>query len=408
MSDSSRSTVAVLIVAAGRGVRAGGGVPKQYRPLAGVPVLRRTIEAFRTHPAIGRILVVIGPEDGPDYAAATRDLAAPPATAVGGASRQESVFNGLTALEETEPGPPDLVLIHDAARPNPPAALIERVIANAQRHGAALPALAIPDTIKRGRRDADGALVVEETVPRDTLFGAQTPQGFRFADILAAHRIGRSAQATDDAALFEAMGKRVVLVDGAWEAQKLTTEEDFARAERSLAGPEETRVGSGFDVHRFEEGRDFVTLCGVRVPHDRGLKGHSDADVGLHALTDAILGALALGDIGEHFPPSDPQWRGADSAAFLRRAVDLALDAGARIVHLDVTLICERPKLGPHRAAMRARIADIAGIAESRVSVKATTTEGLGFTGRGEGIAAQALATLAARADADARAGGDA
>ena len=386
--------VAVLIVAAGRGLRAGGGVPKQYRRLAGVPVLRRTIEAFRNHPSVQSILVVIGPEDGADYAAATADMAAAPPSVPGGASRQDSVFNGLIALEKAESGPPDLVLIHDAARPIVPAGLIERVIAGAQAHGAALPALAIPDTIKRGRRDADDALAVEETVPRDGLFGAQTPQGFRFADILAAHRLGREAGATDDAALFEAMGKRVVLVDGAWETAKLTTEEDFQRAERLLAGLQEPRVGTGFDVHRFEDGRDHVTLCGVQVPHDRGLKGHSDADVGLHALTDAILGALGLGDIGEHFPPSDARWRGADSAAFLRHAVDLAASAGGRIAHLDVTVICERPKLGPHRAAMRTRIAEIAGIEEARVSVKATTTERLGFTGRGEGIAAQAVATL--------------
>jgi len=396
MAVPPRPTVAVLIVAAGRGLRAGGGVPKQYRPLAGIPVLRRTIEAFRAHPTVDRIVTVIGPEDGADYAAATADLDPPPTAAIGGSTRQESVFNGLIALEKCESGPPDLVLIHDAARPFAPAALIDRVIAAAQAHGAALPALAIPDTIKRARRDPDATLAIEETVPRDALYGAQTPQGFRFTDILAAHRLGRSAQATDDAALFEAMGERVVLVEGAWETQKLTTAEDFRRAERFLAGAEETRVGTGFDVHRFEAGRDFVTLCGVRVPHDQGLKGHSDADVGLHALTDAILGALALGDIGEHFPPSDPQWRGADSAAFLRRAVDLAAAAGGRITHLDVTLICERPKLGPHRAAMRARIAEIAGISEARVSVKATTTERLGFAGRGEGIAAQAVATVAA------------
>lgn len=386
--------VAVLIVAAGRGLRAGGGVPKQYRRLAGVPVLRRTIEAFRGHPSVQSILVVIGPEDEAEYAAATADMAAPPPSVAGGASRQDSVFNGLIALEKADSGPPELVLIHDAARPIVPAGLIDRVIAGAQAHGAALPALAIPDTIKRGRRDADDALAVEETVPRDGLFGAQTPQGFRFADILAAHRLGREAGATDDAALFEAMGKRVVLVDGAWETAKLTTEEDFQRAERLLAGLQEPRVGTGFDVHRFEDGRDYVTLCGVQVPHDRGLKGHSDADVGLHALTDAILGALGLGDIGEHFPPSDERWRGADSAAFLRHAVDLAAAAGGRITHLDVTVICERPKLGPHRAAMRTRIAEIAGIEEARVSVKATTTERLGFTGRGEGIAAQAVATL--------------
>lgn len=391
-----RPRVAALVVAAGRGVRAGGGVPKQYRLLAGRAVLRRAVDAFLAHPEVDEVRCVIGAEDQERYRSAVGALGlADPI--LGGATRQESVFNGLKSLEKGMRPPPDLVLIHDAARPGAPAAMISRVIRAASEAGAAVPALAVADTLKRGRADADGALHVEETAPRDDLYAVQTPQGFRFPDILAAHReaaLAGVAPATDDAGLFEAMGKTVILVPGAWEAHKLTTAEDFARAERLLAGALETRVGSGYDVHRFTAG-DHVTLCGVRLAHDRGLAGHSDADVGLHALTDAILGALGDGDIGQHFPPSDPQWRGADSSAFLAHAVGLVAARGGAIRHLDVTLICEAPKIGPHREAMRRRIAEIAGVTTARVSVKATTTEGLGFTGRKEGAAAQAAATLA-------------
>lgn len=395
-TGSAKPRVAALIVAAGRGVRAGGGVPKQYRLLAGRTVLRRAVDAFLAHPEVDAVRCVIGAEDEERYRSAVGALGLPDPV-FGGETRQESVSNGLKSLQETMESPPDIVLIHDAARPDVPAAMISRVIRAAAETGAAVPALAVADTLKRGRAGADGALHVEETAPRDALYAVQTPQGFRFADILAAHceaALVGGAPATDDAGLFEAMGKTVVLVPGAWEAQKLTTAEDFARAERLLAGALETRVGVGYDVHRFTAG-DHVTLCGLRIPHDRGLAGHSDADVGLHALTDAILGALGDGDIGRHFPPSDPQWRGADSAAFLAHAVGLVAARGGAVRHLDVTLICEAPKIGPHREAMRRRIAAIAGVALARVSVKATTTEGLGFTGRKEGAAAQATATLA-------------
>lgn len=390
-------TVAVLVVAAGRGVRAGGGLPKQYRPLAGRPLVRHSVVAFIDHPEVTTVRVVIASEDGGLYAESLGDLALP-APVTGGATRQESVLKGLETLAAGDP--PDIVLIHDAARPFVEAEVIARMIAAAGTDGGAIPALAVTDTLKRAVPGTDR---IAGTVPRDGLFRAQTPQGFRFADILAAHRAAAEAgiEATDDAALMEWMGRRVILVAGDPEGVKVTEAEDFARAEARLArtaagrteGRMEPRVGTGFDVHRFAAG-DHVTLCGVRIAHHRGLAGHSDADVGLHALTDAILGAIGAGDIGLHFPPSDPRWRGADSAAFLRHAIALAAGRGARLRHLDVTLICEAPKVGPHRAAMRARVAEIAGLAEDRVSIKATTTEKLGFTGRKEGIAAQAVATL--------------
>ncbi|MBP5855570.1 bifunctional 2-C-methyl-D-erythritol 4-phosphate cytidylyltransferase/2-C-methyl-D-erythritol 2,4-cyclodiphosphate synthase [Marivibrio halodurans] len=386
-------TVAVLVVAAGRGVRAGGGMPKQYRPLAGRPLIRHSVTAFLGHPEVTTVRVVIASEDGGLYAESLGDLALPePVT--GGSTRQISVFTGLETLAANDP--PDIVLIHDAARPFVGAELIARVIAVAGTDGGAIPATAVTDTLKRA---APGTDRIAGTVPRDGLFQAQTPQAFRFGDILAAHRAAAEAgiEATDDAALMEWIGRPVTLVAGDPEGMKVTESADFARAEARLTRMTEDRmeprVGTGFDVHRFAVG-DHVTLCGVRIAHHLGLAGHSDADVGLHALTDAILGAIGAGDIGLHFPPSDPRWRGADSAAFLRHAIALATRRGARLRHLDVTLICEAPKIGPHRAAMRARVAEIAGLSERRVSIKATTTEKLGFTGRKEGIAAQAVATL--------------
>ncbi len=295
--------------------------------------------------------------------------------------------NGLEALATD--GGCDRVLIHDAARPLVDAAIIAAVIAALERTPGAIAAVPVADTLKRG---ADGT--VTGTVDRNGLWRAQTPQGFRFADILRAHRAAAGLALTDDAAVAERVGLAVALVPANEENFKVTTPEDLTRAARVLtASLGDIRTGTGFDVHRFTDG-DFVTLCGLRVPHDQGLDGHSDADVGLHALTDAILGALAAGDIGSHFPPSDPQWRGADSAKFLRHAAHLVAARGGVIAHTDLTIICERPKIGPHRAAMAARIADILGIAPDRVSVKATTTERLGFTGRGEGIAAQAVATI--------------
>jgi 2-C-methyl-D-erythritol 4-phosphate cytidylyltransferase/2-C-methyl-D-erythritol 2,4-cyclodiphosphate synthase len=375
-----------LIVAAGTGTRFGGSAPKQYLPLAGRAVLRRTVDALAGHPAIDGICVVINSDHRALYEAAISDLSVlPPAT--GGSSRQESVLNGLESLTDLRP---DCVLIHDAARPFVTHGMIDKCLgALAEAHGVVV-ALPVIDTLKRAH---DGT--VSGTVDRKDLWRAQTPQAFRYADILAAHRQCKGATLTDDAAVAEATGLSVRLVMGAEENFKITTADDLRRAERLLAGARpEFRVGTGYDVHRFATG-DGVTLCGVRIPHDWALEGHSDADVGLHAITDAVLGAIGAGDIGKHFSPDDPRWRGADSARFLAHAAGLVAGKGGRITHVDVTLICERPKIAPHRGDMIGRIAAILGIDPDRVSVKATTTEGLGFTGRREGIAAQAVATVA-------------
>jgi 2-C-methyl-D-erythritol 4-phosphate cytidylyltransferase / 2-C-methyl-D-erythritol 2,4-cyclodiphosphate synthase len=376
-----------LIVAGGSGQRFGAERPKQYLDLLGKPILRRTVDAFLSHPRITGVQVVIDPAWRAQYDRAVAGLTLPePVT--GGATRQDSVRNGLEALAALA-APPARVLIHDAARPLTDAATIGAVIDALDETPGAVAAVPVADTLKRGARGLVGA-----TVDRDGLWRAQTPQGFRFADILSAHRAAAGLALTDDAAVAEQAGLPVRLIPATEDNFKVTTPDDLTRAARVLmAGLGDIRTGTGFDVHRFTDG-EFVTLCGLRVPHDQGLDGHSDADVGLHALTDAILGALAAGDIGSHFPPSDPRWRGADSARFLRHAADLVAERGGIIAHADVTIICERPKIGPHRAAMAARIADILGIAEDRVSVKATTTERLGFTGRGEGIAAQAVATI--------------
>lgn len=372
-----------LIVAGGSGSRFGGPVPKQYRRLAGVPILRRTVETFLTHPAVGRVQVVIRAEDAALYADAVAGLDLPPPV-IGGADRQESVRRGLEVLAGV-----DVVLIQDAARPCVPAPVIDRVLAAVQPGAGAIAALPVADTLWRGP-DA----VCDTLVDRQNLWRAQTPQGFMLTDILAAHRAAEGQGLTDDAAVAAAAGLKVHLVEGSPVSAKITTEVDLIEAETRLRqNLTDIRVGTGFDVHAFADG-DHVTLCGLTIPHTRGLAGHSDADVGLHALTDAILGALAAGDIGQHFPPSDPRWKGADSAQFLRHAADLVAARGGVIAHTDVTLICERPKVGPHRAAMQARVAEILGIALDRVSIKATTTEKLGFTGREEGIAAQAVATL--------------
>lgn len=372
-----------LIVAGGSGSRFGGPVPKQYRRLAGVPVLRRTVETFLTHPAVGRVQVVIRAEDAALYADAVAGLDLPPPV-IGGADRQESVRRGLEALSGA-----DAVLIQDAARPCVPVEVIDRVLAAVQPGAGAIAALPVADTLWRGP-DA----VCDTLVDRQNLWRAQTPQGFMLTDILAAHRAAEGQGLTDDAAVATAAGLKVHLVEGSPVSAKITTEADLTEAETRLRqNLTDIRVGTGFDVHAFVDG-DSVTLCGLTIPHTRGLAGHSDADVGLHALTDAILGALAAGDIGQHFPPSDPRWKGADSAQFLRHAAHLVAARGGVIAHTDVTLICERPKVGLHRAAMQARVAEILGIALDRVSIKATTTEKLGFTGREEGIAAQAVATL--------------
>jgi 2-C-methyl-D-erythritol 4-phosphate cytidylyltransferase/2-C-methyl-D-erythritol 2,4-cyclodiphosphate synthase len=377
---------AALVVAAGRGQRFGGSLPKQYATLAGVPLLRHSLRAFAAHPAIAEVRAVIHPDDRPlyDAAAAGLDLAEPVA---GGRSRQESVLRGLESLAGAAPAQ---VLIHDGARPFVSAAVIDRVVAALAESPGAIAALPVVDTLKQGDNGRIAA-----TRDRAGLWGAQTPQGFRFAEILAAHRAAAGEELTDDAAVAERAGLAVALVEGSRENMKVTSQDDLRAAERWLRGAqEETRVGQGFDVHAFGPG-DHVTLCGLRIDHDAGLVGHSDADVGLHALTDAILGALGAGDIGNHFPPSDPQWKGADSGRFLAHARDLVAARGGRLLHLDVTLICEAPKIGPHRAAMVARIAGLLDLPAERVSVKATTTEKLGFTGRGEGIAAQAVATIA-------------
>ncbi len=375
-----------LIVAAGSGTRFGGELPKQYLPLAGRAVLRHSAETFLRHPAISGVRVVISSEHRAQYDTATAGLRLLPPV-IGGANRQDSVRNGLESLADLQPAH---VLIHDAARPFLSAAIIDRTLAALGEAPGAIVAVPITDTLKRGR---DGR--VGETVDRSGLWRAQTPQAFRFADILAAHRAAEGAAMTDDAAVAEAVGLPMRLVMGADDNFKITTAEDLQRAERLLApGASDYRMGAGYDVHRFAAG-DSVTLCGVRIAHDQSLEGHSDADAGLHALTDAILGAIGAGDIGSHFPPSDPRWRGVDSATFLAHAAGLVAGRGGRITHVDVTLICERPKIAPHRAAMVTRIAGILGLEEHRVSVKATTTEGLGFTGRREGIAAQAVATVA-------------
>ena len=376
-----------LIVAAGRGSRFGGALPKQYALLGGQPVLRRTIAALKAAPGIDRILVVISAADDAHYTAATAGLGLP-ASVLGGASRQQSVLKGLEALADTAP---EFVAIHDAARPFVRPDDIEACLAAASADGIDGAILGIPlaDTLKR----VGEGQTISETVPRRDLWRAQTPQVFRFAPLLAAHRAAASLGAdeatalTDDAAVAERAGLKLVMVAGSGDNRKITTTADLDSDHM------ETRTALGFDVHGFAPG-NAVMLGGVAIPHTHALAGHSDADVALHALTDAVLGTIGAGDIGKHFPPSDPQWRGASSDRFLRHAVDLVRSRGGRIVHLDVTIVCEAPKVGPHREAMVKSIAAIAGVAAERVSVKATTTEGLGFTGRREGIAAQAIATV--------------
>lgn len=374
-----------LIVAAGRGHRAGGGMPKQYRTLAGQSVLRRSCMAFLGHPRIAGVRVVIHPDDRDLYERATAGLDLPQPIS-GGTTRQESCRNGLEAFAGD---PPRLVLIHDAARPLADRPLIDRLLDALQTARAAIPAVPVSDALKK----AGSGKYVVASVPRDELWRAQTPQGFEYAAILDAYRRIDSHALPDDAAVAEAAGIPVKLVTGSEDNFKITREEDFRRAEAMLSGPADIRVGTGFDVHRFVEGNGLY-ICGIWVSSNFGVSGHSDADVALHALTDAVLGAVGEADIGTHFPPSDARWRDADSAQFLRYAVSLVVARGGEIRHLDVTLICEEPKIGPHREAMKARIGEIAGIDTDRVSVKATTTEGLGFTGRAEGIAAQAAATV--------------
>src|SRR5579863_8198835 len=374
-----------LIVAAGRGTRFGGALPKQYLQLGGASVLRHAVMAFAAHPRVTGVQVVIREEDRGLFEKTVAGLALLPPVP-GGAERQDSVRLGLETLARRNP---DRVLIHDGARPFPDAALIDRVITALDRAPAAIPALPLGDTIKRVE---DG--VSRGTVDRTLLWRAQTPQGFHFPAILAAHRAAIGQVLTDDAAVAEAAGLAPLVVAGSEDNLKITTAQDLAVAERLLAARRgDVRVGQGFDVHAFGPG-DHVTICGVAIPHAASLVGHSDADVGLHALTDALLGAIGAGDIGEHFPPGDLRWQGAASDRFLRHAAALVRELGGEIASVDVTVICERPKLAPHRPHMVARVAEILGLAPARVSVKATTTDRLGFTGRGEGIAAQAVATV--------------
>ncbi len=381
--------VAAIVVAAGRGLRAGGDIPKQYRELAGEFVVCSTLAALLAHRRISTVQPVIHPDDADMFRAATTGLDLPPPV-FGGATRQASVRAGLEAVAAQAPG---IVLIHDAARPFLSDRLIDRAIDAGEQYGAAVPAIAITDTVKK--IDSEGMVV--ETLDRSRLRTVQTPQSFHFDLIIEAHRRAAAAgleDFSDDAALAEWAGHRVNLFEGETGNVKLTTNDDFLRAEAARAAAlADIRTGNGFDVHAFAEG-DHVMLAGVRIPHTRGVTGHSDADVALHALVDAILGALAEGDIGQHFPPSDPQWRGASSDRFLAFACERVRARHGMIAHLDVTVVCEAPRVSPHRDAMRERIAAIAGISPARVAVKATTSEKLGFTGRSEGIVAMATATV--------------
>jgi 2-C-methyl-D-erythritol 4-phosphate cytidylyltransferase/2-C-methyl-D-erythritol 2,4-cyclodiphosphate synthase len=376
---------AALIVAGGTGSRMGGQTPKQYLHVAGKPVIVRAVESFRRHPEIEAVHVVIGKDHRAAYDAAVAGLdLAPPV--FGGATRQESVRNGLDALAARAP---DGVLIHDAARPLVSSGLISSVVKALQAGAdAALPLLPVSDSLKH--RDSSMRL---RSVPRDNLFRAQTPQGFKFARIREAHAKFTSEPVTDDIALAELAGLHIAGVPGEEINMKITTASDLEFAERLLSGATEIRTGFGFDVHRFVPG-DHVWLCGVRISHERGLEGHSDADAGLHALCDAIFGAIGAGDIGQHFPPNDERWHAAPSRNFLAYAGELMREHGGELVNCDVTLICEAPRIGPHRERMRETIAEILAVDVGRVSVKATTTEGLGFTGRNEGLAAQAVANI--------------
>jgi 2-C-methyl-D-erythritol 4-phosphate cytidylyltransferase/2-C-methyl-D-erythritol 2,4-cyclodiphosphate synthase len=385
MAEASGRTAAI-VVAAGSGSRA-GGAPKQYRLIGGRPLLAHAVGRLR-HPRIDLVQLVIGEGQQQACREAVAALPLPLAEPVtGGATRRQSVLNGLEALAGAGV---ERVLIHDAARPFLPAPVVDRLLDALDASPAAVPVLPVVDTLARRDEAALG-----ETVPREPLVRVQTPQAFRYGEIVRAHAAWAGGEATDDAQVARAAGLEVTTVAGDPMLEKLTYNEDFERAEAMIAARRVARTGMGFDVHAFGPG-DGVWLGGILVPHDRGLVGHSDADVLLHAITDALLGAIAAGDIGDHFPPSDPQWRGAPSLLFLEHARDLAAAAGARLVHVDATIICERPRIGPHREAMRVRIADTLRLPVGSVSVKATTTERLGFAGRGEGIAAQAIATVMA------------
>jgi 2-C-methyl-D-erythritol 4-phosphate cytidylyltransferase / 2-C-methyl-D-erythritol 2,4-cyclodiphosphate synthase len=386
MTNTQRT--AAILVAAGRGLRAGAGGPKQYRTIGGRTVIHRALAAFAEHPEVAIVQPVVNPDDIAAFNAAVSDQRyALPVN--GGATRQGSVLAGLEALV---PHQPDIVLIHDAARPFVSAEVISRAIQSANKTGAAIPVVPVTDTIKQVTASGD----ITATPDRAALRIAQTPQTFKFDVILDAHRRAARERSdfTDDAAIAEWAGLTVTTFEGDVANMKLTTPEDFVREEARLAAAlGDIRTGTGYDVHAFGDG-DHVWLCGLRVPHTKGFLAHSDGDVGLHALVDAVLGALADGDIGSHFPPSDMKWKGASSDKFLKYAIERVIARGGRIANLEVTMICERPKIGPLRDPMRARIAEISGVDISRIAVKATTSERLGFTGREEGIAATASATI--------------
>jgi 2-C-methyl-D-erythritol 4-phosphate cytidylyltransferase / 2-C-methyl-D-erythritol 2,4-cyclodiphosphate synthase len=371
---------AVLIVAAGRGERAGGAVPKQYALLGGVAVVARAVGAFEDLPVF--VVIGAGQEDLLAGALGALSIAG---VVTGGASRQESVRNGLAAIAAA--GGAARVLVHDAARPLLPRAVLEALLAALETHDAAVPVLAVADTLARGDD------MLGDTVPRDALYRVQTPQAFRWDALMTSLDRWTGGDATDEAQVVRACGFGVAMVRGDAMLDKITHPEDFARAEAMLASRMISRSATGYDVHRLAEGEE-LWLGGIRIPHTHGLSGHSDADVALHAITDAVLGCIGAGDIGSHFPPSDAQWRGASSDRFLAHAASLVAARGGIIDFVDLTLICEAPKIGPHREAMRARVADILQVPPRRISIKATTTERLGFTGRGEGIAAQAIATV--------------
>ncbi len=382
---SAKKCVAV-IVAAGTGSRAGGDTPKQFRLVGAKPLLRHSYEALISHPLIESVIVVVG--SGQEEIAAKSLFGLPEAVFVeGGRTRRESVQRGLEAIAEQ--GGARNVLIHDGARPFLSSQIIDRLIAALDIHAGAVPALPVVDSLARGRT------TMENTVERDGLWRIQTPQAFHFDAILSAHRAwNETEEPSDDARMVMARGFEVAIIKGDEKLAKFTFAEDFSDVSRQSTAM--IRTGTGFDVHRLVVGEQ-LWLCGVRIDHTHGLSGHSDADVAIHALTDAILGALALGDIGDHFPPSDPQWRGSSSDQFLNHAIQLAAEKGYALANADVTIICEAPKIGPHRLAMRARLAEIMGVDIGAVSVKATTTELLGFTGRSEGIAAQTIVTMQQR-----------
>lgn len=373
-------TVTALIVAAGKGERLGGDVPKQYRAIAGKPVLRWAVEAMAAHPSVDQVCVVIGAGQKAMAEAALSGLEV--AFVEGGAERSDSVLNGLRAIEE------GVVLVHDAARPFCPPDVVDRLLAALEGHDGAVPVLGVADTLAKGSGG-----VLDAPVDRGLLLRVQTPQAFQVEDLIYAYEEAGRKSATDESTIMLEAGLKVATVEGDPMLEKMTTPADWSRAEAILSSRLVSRTGLGFDVHAFE-GEGPIMLGGIAIPHSRGLAGHSDADVALHAITDAILGAAGLGDIGEHFPPSDPKWKGAASELFLKHAADLIRERGGSVDHVDVTVIAEEPKVGPHRAAIREKIAAILSLNLDQVSVKATTTERLGFTGRREGMAAQAVASI--------------